>query len=105
MRGFALHYSGGELRARERGSEAQSNRGREGEGAVFATNGESGAERPLGETAVVVQWFRMVGCGDRVTSTRRGHLVTLAGGRAGLGTGTRVFLLCHSTPWRRSRMD
>ena len=47
MRGFALHYSGGELRARERGSEAQSNRGKEGEGAVFATNGESGAGRPL----------------------------------------------------------
>ena len=42
-----MHCSGGELRARERGSEAQSNRGREGEAAVFATNGESGAERPL----------------------------------------------------------
>ena len=67
MRGFALHCSGSELRARERGSEAQSNRGKEGEGAVFATNGESGAGRPLkrreGETVVVVQWFRMVGWG------------------------------------------
>ena len=42
---------------------------------------------------------------DRVTINCGGHLVTLADGRAALGTGTRVFLLCHSTPWRRSRMD
>ena len=62
--------------ARERSAKQQG----EGEGAVFATNGESGAGRPLkrrgrdgGGGAVVPHGW----VGDRVTSSCRGHLVTL----------------------------